>query len=66
MKKQIMHFASPELRMKYLKGQFEEIKPVEVKKAPKTEAKEEPKEEPKAEKPKAKKKGKKKDEVQAE
>ena len=52
---EVMHFKSQKERLDYLKGNFEEIEPKEVK--------EEPKEEPK----KAKKKGKKKDDtVQAE
>jgi len=52
---EVMHFKSQKERLDYLKGNFEEIMPKEVK--------EEPKEEPK----KAKKKGKKKDDtVQAE
>ena len=48
---EVMHFKSQKERLDYLKGNFEEIEPVEVK--------EEPKEEPK----KAKKKGKKKDDT---
>lgn len=53
MRKQVIHFDSPEARLAYLKGEYEEIIPVEVK--------EEPKEKPKNA---TKKKGKKKDEVQ--
>lgn len=48
---EVMHFKTQKERLDYLKGGFEEIKPIEVK--------EEPKEEPK----KAKKKGKKKDDT---
>ena len=48
---EVMHFKTQKERLDYLKGNFEEIKPKEVK--------EEPKEEPK----KAKKKGKKKDDT---
>lgn len=48
---EVMHFKSQKERLDYLKGNFEEIMPKEVK--------EEPKEEPK----KAKKKGKKKDDT---
>ena len=56
---EVMHFKTQEERLKYLKGGFEEIAPVEVT----AEAEEEPKEE----KPKKVKKGKKKDDtVQAE
>lgn len=58
---EVMHFKTQEERLKYLKGGFEEIAPVEVT----AEVEEEPKEEePKEEKPKkAKKKGKKKDDT---
>lgn len=61
---EVMHFKTQEGRLKYLKGGFEEIAPVEVT----AEAEEKPKEEePKEEKPKKAKKGKKKDDtVQAE
>ena len=52
---EVMHFKSQKERLDYLKGNFEEIQPVEVE----VEVKEEPKEEPK----KAKKKGKKKDDT---
>lgn len=56
---EVMHFKTQEERLKYLKGGFEEIAPVEVT----AEVEEEPKEE----KPKKAKKGKKKDDtVQAE
>ena len=48
---EVMHFKTQKERLDYLKGNFEEIMPKEVKK--------EPKEEPK----KAKKKGKKKDDT---
>lgn len=49
--KKVMHFNSLQERLDYLKGKFEEIKPVEVKEEPK---------------PKKAKKGKKRDgEVQA-
>ena len=52
MSKEVMHFKSQEERIRYLKGGFEEISPIEV-------TEEKPK--------KAKKKGKKKDDtVQAE
>lgn len=59
MKQKVIHFNSGKDRLDYLKGRFEEVKPVEV--IP-VEVKAE------EEKPKAKKKGKKKkeDEVQAE
>ena len=50
---EVMHFKSQKERLDYLKGNFEEIQPLEV------EVKAEPKEEPK----KAKKKGKKKDDT---
>jgi len=56
---EVMHFKSQKERLDYLKGNFEEIMPIEV------EVK--VVEEPKAEKPKKQKKGKKKDDkVQAE
>lgn len=56
---EVMHFKTQKERLKYLKGGFEEIAPVEV--TAKVE------EEPKEEKPKKAKKGKKKDDtVQAE
>lgn len=65
-----MHFNSPQERMKFLKGGFEEIVPVEAKEEPKKAVKIEKtaEEEPKKAK-KAKKKAKKEDkdgEVQAE
>ena len=52
---EVMHFKTQEERLKYLKGGFEEIAPVEV--TAKVE------EEPKEEKPKKAKKGKKKDDT---
>lgn len=52
---EVMHFKTQEERLKYLKGGFEEIAPVEVT----AQAEEEPKEE----KPKKAKKGKKKDDT---
>ena len=58
---EVMHFKTQEERLKYLKGGFEEIAPVEV--TAETEADEPKEEEPKEEKPKKAKKGKKKDDT---
>lgn len=60
----VIHFNSPTERLKYVKGKFEEIKPIEAELEASTPTSEEQAEAPKPKK--RAKKGKKDDKVQAE
>ena len=64
--KNVVHFNSPQARMKYLKGEFEEIVPIEVEEKPKETKKEQAKSKKGTNSAKKRTNGKKNDDIQAE